>query len=345
MRILIYGGCHASAFKRILDRYALGDIEVDMLVNFRLVAEKKPFPYEILGNYDLVIFNPILNKAELNTIHLENACKQRNIKYYKYPWLQWEGYWPQARKRYWGKYSEWGMPSVLELTAKGGKDAAADSNATFESYYEGLFEANNFEYAMNKVVEETTRKLRLLEETGNVDIRISDFILENYRKKQLFLTPDHPTNALYKYVIEHMTAAVGIKIDPAFYGASIEIQEGVRTPILPGVAKALNLEFASTEWAHKEFLGNTHYTLRDWAKSSFPGTKMFLGVAKINTRIKQVEGIRKLNYAKQSTVLFTELPNVAVPHHTGALLHGAKDGNFSRALLFRPHWEFFTASM
>lgn len=103
MKILIYGGCHATALKRILDKYSLSEVSVDTLINYQIIATKAVFPYENLKNYDLVLFNPILNRGEYNSTRIEERCKQYGTPYLKYPWLQWGGYWPEPKKRNWGK--------------------------------------------------------------------------------------------------------------------------------------------------------------------------------------------------------------------------------------------------
>jgi hypothetical protein len=85
MKLLIYGGCHASAIKFILDKYSLCDVVVDTLVNYRLISTREPFPFDRLLQYDFVLFNPILNRAEYNTTLVEDHCRAKGIRFFKYP--------------------------------------------------------------------------------------------------------------------------------------------------------------------------------------------------------------------------------------------------------------------
>lgn len=59
-------------------------------------------------------------------------------------------------------------------------------------------------------LEQTTAKLRERDISGEADIPVADFILENYRDQRLFLTPVHPSNVLYRYVFERLRALTGI---------------------------------------------------------------------------------------------------------------------------------------
>ncbi|WP_085318103.1 WcbI family polysaccharide biosynthesis putative acetyltransferase [Derxia lacustris] len=343
MKVLIYGGCHAGALKRIFDRYALGEHRFDTLTNYQLIAAKTPFPYERLAHYDLVVFNPILNKEDWNTVHLEDACRRIGRPFIKYPWLQWAGYWPTPRRRTWGRFAEWGLSSVLGLT---GMLESASDPAAFERFYGALFEPRHFAAAMPQMMELTTEQLRKREQECAVDVSISDFILANYRRSQLFLTPDHPSNALYAHVVRELARLAGLTLDPAYGSQAIEVQEGVRTPILPGVAEAIGLEFSSSDWAHHEFLGRTHYTLREWALSSFPAGGVTLGVAKANTHIRALDNEDdSVGIVRNGRVLAVGLPDVDIPQHWAGRLLGADNAGFRRARFFRAHWDFVQPSV
>lgn len=277
MRILIYGGCHATAIKRIFDRYLLGRHDVSTLVNFQLIRSKIPFPYASLAGTDLVVFSPILNQGEWNTSHLEQACGNQGVKFLKFPWLQWGGYWPNARKRLWGPHGEWCVPRLHEL---------ATASPGFEDFYRALFEPSAFSSLLPGWLEKTTRKLIDNETAGATDIRISGYISDNFARHQLFLTPDHPSTELYKYLIRELSDRAGLEIDPGFYHLSTQVQEGVRTPVMPGVARALALQFCAGEWAHHDFLGDNTLSLRQHAMSYHPATPIMLAETTHATRAK-----------------------------------------------------------
>jgi Polysaccharide biosynthesis enzyme WcbI len=345
MKLLIYGGCHASAIKRILDKYALGDVLVDTLVNFRLIASKEPFPYDRLGQYDFVLFNPILNRAEYNTTLVEDYCRAKGIRYFKYPWLQWGGYWPLPKKRTWGSNGEWGLFHQREQAEKHMQLLNTSSTQhQFDAYYESMFQGAHYRSLMEQEVEKTTRQLQSREREGGVDFKISDHIVENFQKKQLFLTPDHPTTELYKFVVPHIANALGIQLDPSFESSKVEVQEGIRTPILPGVAEALGLEFHAADWGNDEFLGDGYYSLRDYARTTFPGFQICLATARNATRIKSSdsEDVTAIGLKKKLLIQLRDEPTLH--DHMVVDVIGPLPLRRTRALLYKPHWQLDSPS-
>lgn len=340
MKILIYGGCHATALKRILDKYSLSEISVDTLINFRIIATKAAFPYDDLKNYDLVLFNPILNRGEYNSTRIEDHCKHHGIPYLKYPWLQWGGYWPEPKKRNWGDNSEWGLLYLKSHSTRYSQPGIQTDEGDFDRYYESLFERSSFDSIMAGEVEKTTRQLVQREAEGGVDFKISSYIKDNFDKKQLFLTPDHPSTELYKYVVRTIADAISIRIDPSFYSSNIEIQEGIRTPILPGVAAALNLNFSAADWCNNEFLGDSSYSLREFARTTFPGIPVFLASTKNNTRLKTLDSSDATSIGSKKKLLVSLDENDAPKDHIKVQIFGPAPYRRTSALLYKPHWTF-----
>ncbi len=336
----MYGGCHAGAMKRIIDRYALGEHQVDMLVNFEMINTKEPFPYERLPQYDLLIFNPILNRGDWNTVHLEAECDRVGLRYLKYPWLQWGGYWPEPRTRYWGeKRSEWGVPMLLPL---GAEHAARGAKAGFDSFYEALYEPRSFERVMPEWVEATTRRLKQIETQGAVDLPISDYVLDNFRREQLFLTPNHPNTPLYKFLFRGIERACGLKLDPAFYAVDRPVQEGTRLPVLPGVAELLGLGFRSSEWAHHSVVGGQYFTLREWAHTHYEALPTVIATATTDTWLKNqpsIEGAIRIRARRNSRHLLVQDDSASSPGYVAGRLFGAELPAGCQ-YLFRPHWTF-----
>lgn len=341
MRVLIYGGCHAGVLKRVLSRHAAGEHVFDTLINFQLIRTKTPFPYERLGQYDAVVFSPVLNQGDWNTEYLEAACKTAGIKTVKFPWLQWGGYWPKARKRYWGRNAEWGLPSLTDLGYR------IDG---FEPFYEALFDPAHFEADLSGWLDFTTTRLMEHERAGGVDIRISDWIIQNYAAKQLFLTPDHPSTELYKFVMHQLGELLGLRLDPGFYASSLQLQEGVRLPILPAMQKALGLSFASAEWAHHDFLGHAFYGLREFALSYHDKSRVRLAEATSNTVLKSEEFVRlgsdqaeRTPVKKGVRLLMQLVEGVSKPAHQCIQLIGnleASHAGNGRRHIFLRHWTF-----
>lgn len=340
MKVLIYGGCHASALKRIFDKYAVSEVHSDALTNFQLIASGTPFPYERLKEYDAILFNPILNRAEYNTTFVEEYCNHNGIRFYRYPWLQWGGYWPTPKRRTWGARNEWGLFYMHELANRYREQRFFSvEEGSFDEYYESLFLTETFAPVMDAEVEATTRQLQMREREGRVDFEISGFILDNFRERQLFMTPDHPATELYKFVVEKIVDALGIRIDPSFYSSKVEVQEGIRTPIPPGVANVLGLKFGASDWGNNEFLGDAYYSLRDYARTIFHAEEMRLATAMHNTRVKFPGSEKALSVRFNERVLVRLLGESTHRDHYSVEVMAPVRLRRPEALIYKSHWK------
>ena len=275
MRILFYGGCHAAAFRRLFERYGVGIEKIDHLTNFRLIREGLRFPYDSLKAFDWIIFNPILNKGHYNTSHLEDYCRSNGIKFLRYPWLQWEGYYPTARRNCPEWYAGWWLE---------GLDRLADSSPSFDHFYAEVMEGDAFAEEAVRHIDVTTAFLRRSE--TNADVIISDYILQNFRKKRLFLAPDHATIELYKFLIKEIVSRIGCKIDQSFYYSTTEIQDVLRMPILPCIARGLKLEFVGGEFENKLVLGNRIFSLTEYLELHYYRNRIQTATATKRTRLR-----------------------------------------------------------
>ena len=56
MRILFYGGCHASILSGLLTKHSQSaEVKAEVLTNFELIRLGDPFPFEKLCEYDAVV--------------------------------------------------------------------------------------------------------------------------------------------------------------------------------------------------------------------------------------------------------------------------------------------------
>lgn len=279
VRILFYGGCHAAAMRRIVDQYAVNVKKAEHLTNFVLIREKRPFPYDQLKNFDLVIFNPILNKHDHNTSHLEDYCRAQGIGMVKYPWLQWEGYYPTIRKIGPGWYSGWWMTGLDEI---------ADESQSFQDFAGDVFEGTALHDQALDNLERTSGFLARLEAT--TDVKILAHVQDNFRSTRLFLTPDHASSELYKYILAEISRLCGLRLDPAFYHTGQEIQAGIQIPVLPSVARALDLRFpGGGDFQNSLVMGSSTLSLTEYLKLHYWRRQVCFATAAGNTRLRDPE--------------------------------------------------------
>lgn len=239
-KILFYGGCHAVALYRIFNQFAAVPAVFDSLLNYQLIAEKKPFPLDRLKSFDTLVLSPILNKKNYNTHDLVKMCQDMGIKTVVYPWLQWNGYFPYATKGPFFTADSWyfgGLPNF-------------DKYATLEEFQRAAGEAYANNAALQDHVKATTEHLKAHELAGGCDISIVDFILKNYRSKRLFLTPDHPAKPFYDFFVREVSVRINVPVSDSFYWSSREPQYGIRLPIAPAVTQSLGLDFYDADYQH-----------------------------------------------------------------------------------------------
>ena len=240
VKLLVYGGCHALILKRLVDTLGpAGGHEVEALINFQLIGEGRPFPYERLGAFDAVVFSPIENKGAYNTDALAAQCRQAGVPAICYPWLEWHGYCPGAQKgEFWG-HRQWFYPDLIDLRHR------FDDLDAFVRHVRAEYPS---EAAIRRVTDISTRMLTEQERRNACAVTISDVIAERFRHSRLFLISDHPALPIYRSVIEQLERLLGVVLVPSWPGSLPEPQPEERTPIFPRVAEALGLRFSDARW-------------------------------------------------------------------------------------------------
>ena len=252
MKILFYGGCHAIIMKRIFEENSFGDHEFAALQNYKLISRCEPFPFEKYSEFDAIVFSPVTRK-EYSTDILINFCTENGILPVSYPWVQWQSLYPFASK---GRFLG-GTSWRYDLTFDGLNDLGPDGvirRCTGSDLDESIF--SNFEISHRKLLD--------FEERFDTKIRISEFIIENYKTTRLFLTPDHPTQALYCYLVERIAACLGIQISSNFFYSGQEPQAGIKLPLIPRVSDVLDLSYRDADYENNTAFGSTVLSWSDY---------------------------------------------------------------------------------
>jgi hypothetical protein len=231
LNVLIYGGCHAVALRDLFRSNAPGSHHFDCLQNYELINSGTPFPYERLPQYDAVVYSPVRNKGEWNTDLLKARCDAIGVKTVSFPWLQFNGYFPDV--------TDAGVPPHLWTYQYFKHHAAAgqglDELRTAAFAPETLNPFGYLDYAFSA----------LAEHEGGLDISIGSFVRDNFRKRRLFWTPNHPTLVLYEYVQREIASRLGIALSGAMSREELHRDAFL---IMPGVAQALELQFSGEEY-------------------------------------------------------------------------------------------------
>lgn len=108
--------------------------------------------------------------------------------------------------------------------------------------------------------------LKLQEHEMNVDIKISDYIENNYRKKQLFYSPNHPVEDLLLEYCNRILTYMGfsqIKYQQSDLITECITLKGQDIPIYPSVINCLGLKeyetrFYINRYVDSELVGSFH---------------------------------------------------------------------------------------
>jgi hypothetical protein len=254
-KILLYGGCHANVLKPLLQRSLVTRSKIDVIINYEIISRCEPFPDDILNNYDYFIFSPINNKEQWNTDRLKKKCEDCGVSTISFPWLQWNGYFPNITKMNYNGNDIWFYKSLMDK---------ASEYDNVDLYISAVMDPDSNIFDVRKNFDETTGRLIEHESNNATDVIVSKYILKNYQRKLLFLTPDHPTRVLYTEVLRQILRKINKVSWPIWI--SEEPQNEAWTPILPYVSKQLELNFTRT---HFRYNGEKPYKLYEFLKKIY----------------------------------------------------------------------------
>jgi|GEM_PF-1141576 len=344
LRLLFYGGCHAAVLRRIFLEFAEVNLQSDVIINFQLIPSGKPFPIWNLHNYDVVIFSPILNKEKYNTIHLLEECKRLRIKTVVYPWLQWNGYFPFAKKGRFCAAEAWYYGAIPGL----------DGVRNQEEFRVLLDDAFSDTEAIETHLSTTSARLKSGEVEGKCDVKIHEFVMDSYQSSRLFLTPDHPSKLLYNFVVHAISELTSIPISPSFYWSQEEPQYGVRLPIDPRVSDVLGLHFFDADYQNfNSPLGERYVHYREYNRILF-GEVRGLNILRSCAGTYVKSGPVLASHLSDDEKLFIPAGSIiqleilgSEENHHACVINWA--GNkyreflpsslFQKCYLFAPHWE------
>ena len=270
-KVLLYGGCHALILRDLLLELFPDKLATTLIINFELIRRGEPFPFERLPDFDVVFYSPIENKGDYNTSNLTEACRTLGVDAICFPWLEWHGYCPGASKGNFKNRFQWHYGGLVE---------AASSFDSFERFVDWTIESYPDDATIDAVFARSTAMVRQAEERHDMSVRISDFIIEHHRHSRLFLISDHPSLSLYLHVLRQMLDLLRLTGDSELARAARELEEPQwrwRTPILPRVAKRLDLRFRDTNWIDDDVVPGRRLDLRSFLLLYYHSDSVILG--------------------------------------------------------------------
>jgi hypothetical protein len=201
-KVLLYGNCQICicVYKYIQKIYN----NITIWWSFNLIENNEEINYEILKNIDIFIYQPINESFGEYSIknmiqYLKNSCIQISV-----PFIFLNCFYPLTNK-------------AIAITLDGVIDTRDDkykniilnqdiiielSKKHSEEEIIELFKNNKIDFNFKKMFDENINRIRDKEKECN--IKIIDFILENYQHHQLVSWHLHPTGILVYYYVKQI---------------------------------------------------------------------------------------------------------------------------------------------
>ena len=185
--IIIYANCQGEIIKKFLKPF-FNKIEIYNIFNY--------LDYNYLDNKidfsqcNLFIYQNNGNNLELILNKLPKECKKISIPYVFNDGIASLSHAPQSKKWPYGKI--YGDEIIINLI---------NNNYSKEEIID-MFLNNQIDFDLENRIKNSFNKL--LKREQNIDIKIYDFIKDNYKSKKLFLTHNHPTTVIFKHIIKQI---------------------------------------------------------------------------------------------------------------------------------------------
>jgi len=227
MQVTIYSTCQGDGLVHYLKQLLPNGYTFYVIRNYQIVAHAGEIPINLLNNTNIFIYQEMGNKwgiystcdsVENNILsHLPHNCKKIIIPYVYATW-------------------QWGIINLLERDATANFDKINNETGTNSLYSnkEIIYELKknyNLEQILQlyddglidfKYKERMDTEISILrQKEKNSDVKVADFILENYKKNKLFTTHNHPTNLIFKHMVTQILELLNVtqscnEIDDSF---------------------------------------------------------------------------------------------------------------------------------
>ncbi len=246
-KIIIFGNCQGGQIARLLSQLLPPErFSVNFLSNNTRTGQLRTNE-EILftiGGCDLLIYQPLGDHHGLLGDENIRQVSQSNCLHISFPYIFNSGAFslchaPMIPKHRYGFI--FGEEIIVALLNKG-----RNKEELSYAYEKGIIDfrlIERFDKCMNE----------LKKRESSTDIKISDYILKNYKKERLFITHNHPSNLVLNKIIEQIAQIASLPITVSQI-AKLNVPDLKETncPVTPHEIKVLGYQFGKHhEWLIK----------------------------------------------------------------------------------------------
>lgn len=242
--IIFYGNCQAMVLKDIIQS-SLGtkDYEYHYICNYEYISSKRKLPADILGKATWFVYQPLINHYEYDTDHVIQHMIPTSCKTISFHYNFFLGYFPdhfansnnektKDRDYPYGRFP-YGMKVLSDL-------ADSKQYTDVSEIIKHVSSPDLLSY--QEIMEHLSRSINHMQQ-HTVDVDLTPFIMENYRKIRLFHTVNHMTNALLQKLAAEVITKLGHANVVVDLSKKQEIMGWQIWPIYPSVVRQLGLEF------------------------------------------------------------------------------------------------------
>ncbi len=257
--LIVAGNCQASFLWRALKESPQLSEQYDILYfrNFRKGDQSDLAPEDL--SRCAILLEQIAHKApELPNKHLLPA----NAHVVSFPILWMNSLWPTAIKDPRNAPTEqhpagpypYGDRLVLRLLDDGlGPEEIAQQYAKVDL---------NQIVDLQRFHEINVEKARLLD--ARADVKLGAHVIESFRDSRLFVTQNHPTMVMLRYIADAVFAALGVEPPQSDLAQASGGMQHIHMPIHPQVAQHFQLEWYDEDMTYRYF--GEHLSLREFIR-------------------------------------------------------------------------------
>ncbi|MEL6930513.1 MAG: WcbI family polysaccharide biosynthesis putative acetyltransferase, partial [Cyanobacteria bacterium J06600_6] len=258
---IIYANCQNRLLAECLSKSTLFNQEylIKRFPAHLLIQGKKTIPEQILKKAKLFIYQPVKEvhgKASSEYILSQLSPDCQTISF---PSLYFTGYFPQhykkPNKRIVKSIYPFGIIPEGDLNVANMLEQGQNPNQIIEQLQHQDFYTSEF---LRANVDSSLAELARRE--SSLDIKVSQFIRDNYQQQRLFYVHNHPTDILGFYITNLILNKINLpQFDTQDLAANpaAGILDNTQVPIYPSVIKHLQLSFTQNiTYKHNRFCTN-----------------------------------------------------------------------------------------
>ena len=251
----IYGNCQSATLSRLLKK----DVVFNRLYELKSIpfvqdikeSEVDHIQKSIFSKIDLLIYQEISDNYRINQLSTKNILQhiQNETIKISFPSLYFNAYFPHL-----DTYKE-GF-SVLNMV---------HDYFVMYSYIKGLSEEQTIsliqrenlypKYISEQLLDKSLKQL--VQRENNLDVKVSEFIKNNFRYTKLFNQFNHPKIEVFEHVTNQVLSLLSMKEEKVNV-VNMKGLDGIESPIYPSTYKNLGLEFEENFQTYTTHQGKKH---------------------------------------------------------------------------------------